>query len=41
MKAVALTRSLPIEDPDGLTDVVVDMSTVRPRDLLVEVRAGR
>ena len=39
MNAVAYTRSLPIDDPASLTDVVVDVPTVRPRDLLVEVRA--
>ncbi|KZF05436.1 zinc-binding alcohol dehydrogenase family protein [Rhodococcus sp. EPR-147] len=39
MKAVAYTRSLPIDDPAGLTDVVLDLPTVRPRDLLVDVRA--
>ncbi|MDV6229252.1 zinc-binding alcohol dehydrogenase family protein [Rhodococcus cercidiphylli] len=39
MKAVAYTRSLPIDDPASLTDVVLDLPTVRPRDLLVDVRA--
>ncbi|MCZ4559577.1 zinc-binding alcohol dehydrogenase family protein [Rhodococcus sp. IEGM 1401] len=39
MKAVAYTRSLPIDDPASLTDAVIDVPTVRPRDLLVEVRA--
>ncbi|MDI6630167.1 MAG: zinc-binding alcohol dehydrogenase family protein [Rhodococcus sp. (in: high G+C Gram-positive bacteria)] len=39
MKAVAYTRSLPIDNPASLTDVVLDLTTVRPRDLLVEVRA--
>lgn len=39
MKAVAYTRSLPIDDPASLTDVVLDVPTVRPRDLLIEVRA--
>ncbi|OZC82767.1 NADPH:quinone reductase [Rhodococcus sp. 06-418-5] len=39
MTAVAYTRSLPIDDPASLTDVVVDVPAVRPRDLLVEVRA--
>ncbi|OZD09255.1 NADPH:quinone reductase [Rhodococcus sp. 06-235-1A] len=39
MKAVAYTRSLPIDDAASLTDVVIDVPTVRPRDLLVEVRA--
>ncbi|MCJ0893276.1 zinc-binding alcohol dehydrogenase family protein [Rhodococcus sp. ARC_M12] len=39
MKAVAYTRSLPIDDSASLTDVVVDVPTVRPRDLLVDVRA--
>lgn len=39
MKAVAYTRSLPIDDPASLTDVVVDVPNVRPRDILVDVRA--
>lgn len=39
MNAVAYTRSLPIDDPASLTDVVVDVPTAGPRDLLVEVRA--
>ncbi len=39
MKAVAYTRSLPIDDPASLTDVVVDVPSVRPRDILVDVRA--
>ncbi|OZE31187.1 NADPH:quinone reductase [Rhodococcus sp. 05-2254-6] len=39
MKAVAYTRSLPIYDPASLTDAVIDVPTVRPRDLLVDVRA--
>ncbi|MDV6261387.1 zinc-binding alcohol dehydrogenase family protein [Rhodococcoides yunnanense] len=39
MKAVAYTRSLPIDDPASLADVVVDVPSLRPRDLLVEVKA--
>ena len=39
MKAVAYTRSLPIDDPASLTDVRIDVPTPGPRDLLVEVRA--
>ncbi|MDI9924926.1 zinc-binding alcohol dehydrogenase family protein [Rhodococcus sp. IEGM 1341] len=39
MKAVAYTRSLSIDDPASLTDVVLDVCTLRPRDLLVDVRA--
>ncbi|OZF01903.1 zinc-binding alcohol dehydrogenase family protein [Rhodococcus sp. 15-2388-1-1a] len=39
MKAVAYTRSLPIDDPASLTDVVIDVPTAGPRDLLVDVRA--
>ncbi|WP_032377070.1 zinc-binding alcohol dehydrogenase family protein [Rhodococcoides fascians] len=39
MKAVAYTRSLPIDDPASLIDVVVDVPNVRPRDILVDVRA--
>src|SRR4051812_6903062 len=39
MKAVALTRYLPIDHPESLLDVVLDDPTVAGRDLLVEVKA--
>jgi zinc-binding alcohol dehydrogenase family protein len=39
MKAVALTRYLPISDPDSLVDVVLDDPVPTGRDLLVRVEA--
>lgn len=39
MKAVGLTRYLPIENPEALLDVTLDAPTAAGRDLLVEVRA--
>lgn len=39
MKAVSFYKSLPIEDPQSFVDVSVDAPRLRPRDLLVEVRA--
>ena len=39
MKAVGLTRYLPIENPEALLDVTLDAPTATGRDLLVEVRA--
>ena len=39
MKAVALTRYLPIEDPASLEDVTLPDPTPGPRDLLVRVEA--
>ena len=39
MKAVALTRDLPIEDPASLEDVTLPDPTPGPRDLLVRVEA--
>ena len=39
MKAVALTRYLPISDPDSLVDVELEPPVARGRDLLVKVEA--
>ncbi|MCR9116712.1 MAG: zinc-binding alcohol dehydrogenase family protein [bacterium] len=39
MKAVALTRYLPIEDPESLVDVELEKPTPSGRDLLVAVKA--
>ncbi len=39
MKAVAVTRSLPISDPQSLIDITLPEPTPSGRDLLVEVRA--
>lgn len=39
MKAVALTRYLPIDNPESLTDVVLPRPKPTGRDLLVNVRA--
>ncbi|MGO3361545.1 MAG: zinc-binding alcohol dehydrogenase family protein [Corynebacterium sp.] len=39
MPAVAVTGEFPVDDPQCLTDVVVPLPTVGPRDLLVEVQA--
>ncbi len=39
MKAVALTRYLPIDDPDSLVDVELDAPEPGPRDLRVRVEA--
>lgn len=39
MKAIALTRYLPIDDPESLVDVDLDTSTPEGRDLLVAVKA--
>ena len=39
MKAVALTRYLPIDDPQSLLDVELDTPTPGPRDLRVRIEA--
>ncbi len=39
MKAVGLTRYLPIDDPDSLQDVTISMPTATGYDLLVKVEA--
>jgi NADPH2:quinone reductase len=39
MKAVGLTRYLPIEDPDSLVDIELERPSPTGRDLLVAVRA--
>ena len=39
MKAVALTKYLPVDDPDSFLDVDLDKPEPAGRDLLVEVRA--
>lgn len=39
MKAVALTRYLPIEDPEALIDVELDAPVATGRDLLVRIEA--
>ncbi|PZQ28127.1 MAG: zinc-binding alcohol dehydrogenase family protein, partial [Stenotrophomonas acidaminiphila] len=39
MKAVALTRYLPIDDPHSLVDVELDKPTATGHDLLVRVEA--
>jgi zinc-binding alcohol dehydrogenase family protein len=39
MKAVAITRHLPISHPESLLDIELSPPTPGPRDLLVEVRA--
>ena len=39
MKAIALTRYLPIDDPQSLLDVELDPPVAQGRDLLVRVEA--
>jgi NADPH:quinone reductase-like Zn-dependent oxidoreductase len=39
MKAIALTRYLPIENPEALVDVELDKPTPSGRDLLVAIKA--
>ena len=39
MKAVGYTRSLPIDDPDSLTDIELEQPVATGRDLLVRVKA--
>ncbi|MDX6740403.1 zinc-binding alcohol dehydrogenase family protein [Actinocorallia sp. A-T 12471] len=39
MRAVAYTRSLPVEDPDCLVDVALPVPKPGPRDLLVRIEA--
>ena len=39
MKAIGLTRYLPIENPESLMDVELPIPTPKPRDVLVKVRA--
>ncbi|GAC1323251.1 MAG: zinc-binding alcohol dehydrogenase family protein [Collimonas sp.] len=39
MKAIALTRYLPIENPESLFDVQLDKPSPQGRDLLVEIKA--
>ncbi|AEK62232.1 zinc-binding alcohol dehydrogenase family protein [Collimonas fungivorans] len=39
MKAIALTRYLPIENPESLLDVQLDKPAPQGRDLLVEIKA--
>jgi NADPH2:quinone reductase len=39
MRAVALTRYLPIEHPDSLMDVQIEKPTASGRDLLIKVKA--
>ncbi|PLT32793.1 zinc-binding alcohol dehydrogenase family protein [Bacillus sp. V5-8f] len=39
MKAVGLTRYLPIEDPESLVDVVIEKPRATGRDILVKVKA--
>jgi len=39
MKAIALTRYLPIENPESLVDVQLDKPSPQGRDILVEVKA--
>ncbi len=39
MKAVALTRYLPIDNPDSLVDIELEISTPLSRDVLVKVHA--
>lgn len=39
MRAVAYTRSLPVEDPESLVDVELPVPVPGPRDLLVRVEA--
>lgn len=39
MKAVALTRRLPVTDPNCLVDMDLPPPALRPRDVLIEVRA--
>jgi len=39
MKAVGYTRSLPIDDPDSLTDIELEQPVASGRDLLVKVKA--
>ncbi|SFB32951.1 zinc-binding alcohol dehydrogenase family protein [Collimonas sp. OK607] len=39
MKAIALTRYLPIENPESLFDIQLDKPSPQGRDLLVEIKA--
>ncbi|MEO1575985.1 MAG: alcohol dehydrogenase catalytic domain-containing protein, partial [Pseudomonadota bacterium] len=39
MKAVGLTRYLPISDPESLLDVEIDRPVAAGRDLLVRIQA--
>jgi len=39
MKAVGYTRSLPIDDPDSLTDIELEQPVATGRDLLVKIKA--
>jgi zinc-binding alcohol dehydrogenase family protein len=39
MKAIALTRRLPVTDPSCLVDMDLPPPVLRPRDVLIEVRA--
>ncbi|MCB1512845.1 MAG: hypothetical protein KDJ36_18275, partial [Hyphomicrobiaceae bacterium] len=39
MKAVALTKYLPVDDPDSFLDVDLEKPEPTGRDILVEVRA--
>ena len=39
MKAVGYTRSLPIDDPDSLTDIELEQPAATGRDILVRVKA--
>lgn len=39
MKAIALTRRLPVTDPSCLLDLDLPAPVLRPRDVLIEVRA--
>ena len=39
MKAVALTRYLPVSDPDAFIDVTLEMPVPQGRDILVQVAA--
>jgi NADPH:quinone reductase len=39
MKAIALTRYLPIENPESLSDIQLDKPSPKGRDLLVEIKA--
>src|SRR4029079_2646809 len=39
MRAIALSRSLPVDDPNSLVDVDIERPRPGPRDLLVKVEA--
>ncbi|WP_405581746.1 zinc-binding alcohol dehydrogenase family protein [Streptomyces sp. NBC_01190] len=39
MRAIASYRGLPVDDPDSLQDIEVPVPQLRPRDVLVRVRA--